>query len=155
MADDKTFTQAEVDSIIEGRLAREHEKYADYDSLKDKAGKYDEMQAKGKTDLEKEKEKSSSLEAELNKLKKADTVRQAREKVAKDTSVPVELLTGEDEETCKKQAEAIMKFAKPKSYIVGGRDYLTGISMKKPIGRKIWTISSGKEKVEYKLEGDN
>ena len=38
------------------------------------------------------------------------------EKVAKDTSVPVELLTGEDEETCKKQAEAIMKFAKPKSY---------------------------------------
>ena len=117
MADDKTFTQAEVDSIIEGRLAREHEKYADYDSLKDKAGKYDEMQAKGKTDLEKEKEKSSSLEAELNKLKKADTVRQAREKVAKDTSVPVELLTGEDEETCKKQAEAIMKFAMPKSYL--------------------------------------
>ena len=55
MADDKTFTQAEVDSIVEGRLAREREKYADYDSLKDKAGKYDEMQAKGKTDLEKEK----------------------------------------------------------------------------------------------------
>lgn len=46
MADDKTFTQAEMDSIIEGRLAREREKYADYDSLKDKAGKYDEMQAK-------------------------------------------------------------------------------------------------------------
>ena len=39
-----------------------------------------------------------------------------REKAAKDTGVPVELLTGEDEETCKKQAEAIMKFAKPKSY---------------------------------------
>mgnify|MGYP004672951769 CR=1 FL=1 len=116
MADDKTFTQAEMDSIIEGRLAREREKYADYDSLKDKAGKYDEMQAKGKTDLEKEKEKSSSLEAELNKLKKADTVRQAREKVAKDTNVPAELLTGEDEDSCKKQAEAILKFAKPKSY---------------------------------------
>lgn len=116
MADDKTFTQAEVDSIVEGRLAREREKYADYDSLKDKAGKYDEMQAKGKTDLEKEKEKCNSLEAELNKLKKADTVRQVREKVAKDTSVPAELLTGEDEESCKKQAEAILKFAKPKTY---------------------------------------
>lgn len=38
--------------------------------------------------------------------------------------------------------------------IVGGKDYLTGISMKKPISRKIWTISSGKEKVEYKLEGE-
>lgn len=39
--------------------------------------------------------------------------------------------------------------------IVGGKDYLTGISMKKPIGRKIWTISSGKEKIEYKLEGES
>ena len=38
--------------------------------------------------------------------------------------------------------------------IVGGRDYITGVSMKKPIGRKIWTISEGKEKVEYKLEGE-
>lgn len=38
--------------------------------------------------------------------------------------------------------------------IVGGKDYLTGISVKKPIGRKIWTISSGKEKIVYKLEGE-
>ena len=38
--------------------------------------------------------------------------------------------------------------------IVGGRDYITGVSMKKPIGRKIWTISEGKEKVEYKLKGE-
>lgn len=38
--------------------------------------------------------------------------------------------------------------------IVGGKDYLTGISMKKPISRKIWTISSGKEKIVYKLEGE-
>ena len=29
MENEKTFTQAEMDSIIEGRLAREHEKYAD------------------------------------------------------------------------------------------------------------------------------
>lgn len=42
MADDKTFTQAEMDSIIEGRLARERQKYADYDDLKEKASKYDE-----------------------------------------------------------------------------------------------------------------
>lgn len=38
--------------------------------------------------------------------------------------------------------------------IVGGRDYLTGVSMQKPIGRKIWTIAKGKEKIEYKLEGE-
>lgn len=38
--------------------------------------------------------------------------------------------------------------------IVGGRDYITGIVMKKPIGRKIWTIAAGVEKIEYKLEGE-
>ena len=112
MENEKTFTQAEMDSIIEGCLAREHEKYADYDSLKEKAGKYDEMQEQSK----KANEKANALQEQLDQLKKDGTVRQAREKVAKDTSVPVELLTGEDEETCKKQAEAILKFAKPKSY---------------------------------------
>ena len=116
MADDKTFTQAEMDSIIEGRLARERQKYADYDDLKEKASKYDEYQAQNKTELQKEKEKSDALQAKLSALEKKDTVRQVREKTAKDTGVPVELLTGEDEETCKKQAEAIMKFAKPKRY---------------------------------------
>ena len=39
--------------------------------------------------------------------------------------------------------------------IVGGRDYLTGMIMQKPIGRKIWTIAEGKEKIEYKLEGES
>lgn len=112
MENEKTFTQAEMDSIIEGRLAREHEKYADYDSLKEKAGKYDEMQEQSK----KANEKANALQEQLDQLKKDGTVRQAREKVAKDTSVPAELLTGEDEESCKKQAEAILKFAKPKSY---------------------------------------
>lgn len=39
--------------------------------------------------------------------------------------------------------------------IVGGRDELTKIRMSKPIGRKIWTVSEGEEKIEYKLEGEN
>lgn len=39
--------------------------------------------------------------------------------------------------------------------IVGGRDYLTGMSMKKPIGKKIWKKADGEEKIEYKLKGDN
>ena len=115
MADEKTFTQAEIDSIIEGRLARERQKYADYEDLREKANKYDEYQEQSKTELQKEKERSDALQAELSTLKKESTVRQVREKVAKDTSVPMDLLTGEDEETCKKQAEAILKFAKPKS----------------------------------------
>lgn len=87
MADDKTFTQAEMDSIIEGRLARERQKYADYEDLREKASKYDEYQAQNKTELQKEKEKSDALQAKLSALEKKDTVRQVREKTAKDTGV--------------------------------------------------------------------
>ena len=97
MAEEKTFTQAEMDSIIEGRLAREREKYADYDSLKEKAGKYDEYQEQSKTELQKEREKSGALQAKLAALEKADTVRQVREKISKENNIPAELLTGEDE----------------------------------------------------------
>lgn len=112
----KTFTQAEMNAIIEGRLAREREKYSDYDSLKQKAGQFDEIQEANKTELQKANEKAEALAKELEALKASNTIKATREKVAKETEVPVELLTGNDEESCKAQAEAILKFAKPKSY---------------------------------------
>ena len=39
----KTFTQAELDKIVGDRLSRERSKYADYESLKEKAARLDEM----------------------------------------------------------------------------------------------------------------
>lgn len=112
----KTFTQEEVNAMIGKRVNEVTSKYADYDSLKEKAGKYDEIQNSGKTELQKANERADALQKQLDGLTKANTVREAREKVSKELSIPVELLTGEDEETCKKQAEAILKFAKPQQY---------------------------------------
>lgn len=109
----KTFTQDEVNAIVEGRLSRERQKYADYDTLKEKAGKYDQQLESGKSDLEKAVEKITSLQEQLNNLTRSNTLRDIREKVSKETKVPASLLTGEDEESCKKQAQAILEFAKP------------------------------------------
>ena len=39
--------------------------------------------------------------------------------------------------------------------IVGGRDYITGIVMAKPITGKVWTVKNGTEKVDYTLEGED
>ena len=39
--------------------------------------------------------------------------------------------------------------------MISGRDYITGISVKKPIIGKILSIQNGKEKMEYKIEGDD
>lgn len=62
--DDKTFTQADVDRIVQDRLAQEKKKYADYDDLKAKAARADEQAASSKTDLEK-------LTEQIDGLKKA------------------------------------------------------------------------------------
>lgn len=112
-APEKTFTQGEMDAIIGERLAREREKYADYDDMKAKAAKFDEAEDAQKTELQKAQEKASSLEKELNEMKAAKKITEIRNKVAKETGVPAELLNGNDEETCKAQADAIKKFAGP------------------------------------------
>lgn len=112
----KSFTQAEVDSIVGERLTRERAKYSDYEDLKTKAAEYDKQQETAKTELQKAQEKSAKLQAQLDSMKKAGEIRDIRDKVSRDTGVPVELLSGENEETCKTQAEAILKFAKGNKY---------------------------------------
>lgn len=112
----KTFTQDEVNAIVADRLNRERNKYADYDDLKSKAAKYQEQQEAGKSEIQKLRESNQALLDKLAGAEKAAAIDKARGKVATDTGVPVELLTGENEEDCKKQAEAILKFAKGKTY---------------------------------------
>ncbi|MFR8900877.1 hypothetical protein [Hominenteromicrobium sp.] len=49
----RTFTQAEMNAIIQDRLTRERGKYADYETLKVKAAKFNEAEEAGKTELQK------------------------------------------------------------------------------------------------------
>ena len=93
----RTFTQDEVNTIIADRLNRERTKYADYDDLKAKAAQADAMQA------------------QLDSLNKANTLREMRGKVSAATGVPADLLTGETEEDCTAQAQKIKQFAEPKT----------------------------------------
>ena len=107
----KTFTQEELDSILAERLKRERAKYEGYEDLKAKAAKYDELEEANKSELQKVTERAQALEAELTGMKKAETLRELREKVAKETGVPASLLHGDDEETCNAEAQEIMSFA--------------------------------------------
>lgn len=56
--------------------------------------------------------KVTALQQELDALKAANTLRDLREKVSKETGVPASLLTGENEDACKAQAESIKAYAK-------------------------------------------
>jgi hypothetical protein len=109
----KTFTQAELDKIVGDRLSRERSKYADYESLKEKAARLDEMEEANKSELQKAMEQAESYKKELDALKSAEAIRNIREQVSKDTGIPMNLLTGTTEEDCKAQAEAIKAFATP------------------------------------------
>ena len=108
---EKTFTQAEMNAIITDRLAREREKYKDYDALKTKAQQYDAAQEAEKSDLQKAQEQAAALQAQVNALQAEKQVRQIREKIAADKKIPASLLTGDTEEACTQQADAILAFA--------------------------------------------
>ena len=112
----RTFTQAELDQVVQERLGRERAKYADYETLKEKAAKYDQAEEASKTELQKAQEKANDYKAQLDAMKKAQGIQAIREKVAAETKVPANLLSGETEEDCKAQAKAIIDFAKPNGY---------------------------------------
>ena len=61
-------------------------------------------------------DRAAALQAELDAVRKADTIRQIRAKVAEETKVPATLLTGETEDACAEQAKAILEFAQPSAY---------------------------------------
>jgi hypothetical protein len=58
----RTFSQADVDRIIKDRLAREKSKYADYDDLKDQAGKWQKHLDDQKSELERAQERAEQAE---------------------------------------------------------------------------------------------
>ena len=107
----KTFTQDELNAIVNDRLGREKAKYSDYADLKAKAEKFDKLEEASKSELQKATEKATALQSELDALKRQAELRDIREKVAKKTGVTASLLTGDSEEACEAQAKAILEFA--------------------------------------------
>lgn len=113
---EKTFTQSELDQIISERLKREREKYTDYESLKEKAQRLDQIEEDAKSELQKAQERAEKLQTELSELKHAEEVRAIRDKVAQTTGVPSSLLTGNTEEECTEQAAGILSFKTSSNY---------------------------------------
>lgn len=112
----KTFTQADLDRIVQERVNRERAKYEGFEDFKAKAQKYDEQEEANKTELQKAQERATELEAKLKQREHEDSVREMKKKVADEMKVPVDLLTGDTEEACKEQAQAIMTFATSQGY---------------------------------------
>ena len=99
-------TQADLDRIIEARLAREREKFADYTELKTKASAYDEAEAKNKTELERAQEAAAKAEARAAKAE-GDAL---RARIAGEKGVPAGLLSGSTEAELLASADQLLEF---------------------------------------------
>ncbi len=113
---ERTFTQAELNAIVQERVGETKAKYGDYEELKAKASKYDEQVEANKSELQKATERADSLQAELDAIKSANEIRDLREEVATAKGVPASLLTGTTQEECEAQADMLVKWAKPSGY---------------------------------------
>ena len=68
----RTFTQEEVNKIVENRVAKERAKAnAEYEELRQKASKFDEIEEANKSELQKATERADSLQKQLDDLNKA------------------------------------------------------------------------------------
>ena len=63
----RTFTQEELNAILSDRLARERQKYADYDELRKAKEQLDDIRAEQMSELEKAQKRAEEAEAAKNR----------------------------------------------------------------------------------------
>lgn len=97
-------SQADLDRIVTERLAREKAKFADYDDLKSKASKLDELEAANKTELEKATARAEAAERERDEAR----TQSLRAQVAADKGVPAASLLGTTKEELEAKADELI-----------------------------------------------
>lgn len=111
----KSFTQEQVDQIVERRLAKERGKYKDYDELKSKAMRLDEMENAGKSELDKLKESNAALRKQIDDAAAEKQHAEWVSEVAKDKGVPSELLRGSTKDELEAHADLLQAALHPAS----------------------------------------
>lgn len=99
-------TQEEFDRMVGDRLNRERAKFADYDDIKSKAAKLDEIEQASKTELEKERERAEAAEKRAAQAER--TSLQVR--IATELGVPQEAVHGDDEEAMRTSAQRLVEW---------------------------------------------
>lgn len=104
----KTFTQEEVSRIVQERLKRAKAEVPDnLQELKDKAAKLDEIEEASKTELEKARSALAQANERIKAMEGAKAKADAIAKVSRETGIPADLITGDDEESMMESAKAL------------------------------------------------
>ncbi|MDM7488717.1 hypothetical protein QT969_10480 [Rhodococcus sp. CSLK01-03] len=111
---DQGFTpitsQEQLDNILGARLDRERAKFADYDEIKTKASRFEELEQESKSELQKALERAEAAEKRIGEATR--TALHAR--IAAETGVPVEVIHGDDEESARASAQKVLEWSESK-----------------------------------------
>lgn len=110
-------TEEQISKIMNLNGADINKAKGDLDGLKSQLQSANDELTKLKNAPNKDAE-LAALQKELDGMKAAETIRTMREKVSADKKIPASLLTGETEEACAAQADAILSFAQSSGYPV-------------------------------------
>lgn len=106
--DENLLTQTDVDSVIEKRLERERGKFADYETLKEQAGKVESIKSEFESKLKAIGTEKSELEKQLGQSKlETEKVKVVHEYKLSDELA--EFVTGETPDEMRKRAEKLSK----------------------------------------------
>ena len=108
---ESTFSQEDVNRIVQERLQREREKYSDYDELKTAAERAQELEAE-KTTLA---ERVAEFEAKEERQQLVSTV-------ADETGVPADALRGDTKEELEAHAEVLKSLMKTTGPVIPGQE---------------------------------
>lgn len=87
-------SQEELNRIIAARVSREREKFADYDDIKSKAAKFDEVEEAAKSELEKALARAEAAESAVQQFETQKQINSWKSDVAEKTGVPAAALSG-------------------------------------------------------------
>lgn len=106
--DDALHTQADLDKVVESRLERERKKFADYETLKETAGKVSTIKSEYEDKLKEKDTTIGTLSGEVKSAKlETDKVKIIHEfKLSDELS---EFVTGETADEMRERAEKLSK----------------------------------------------
>lgn len=94
----KTFTQEQVNALLADQKRKVGEKFADYDDIKAKASKLDQIQQESKTELEKALERATNAESAVAKYQAKEQTTTWAAEIVKDSEIPASVLRGSTRE---------------------------------------------------------
>ena len=108
---ESTFSQEDVNRIVQERLQREREKYSDYDELKTAAERAQELEAQ-----------TQELTAKVAEFESKEEHRKLVADVAETAGVPAGVLKGETKEELEAHAESIKALLQTTGPVIPGQE---------------------------------